>query len=133
MPWRELGGRRTEHFDGTSLYCALSGAAVLSGGLLAPGTRHRNNHVLSPLLEQTQNSGHNKRGTKMIRVALQRSRAETIYIEFDAVPLEKEDDFRCITDGEIGFEAAKQISVELHQGHVKGHIDGHHWYRQAGS
>ena len=44
----------------------------------------------------------------------------------------KEDDFRCITMGKIDFESAKQISVELHHGHVKGHIDGHHWYRQAG-
>jgi hypothetical protein len=69
----------------------------------------------------------------MIRVALLRRGAEMTCIEFDAVPLEKEDDFRCVTDGEIGFESAKQISVELHHGHVKGHIDGHHWYRQAGS
>jgi hypothetical protein len=68
----------------------------------------------------------------MIRVAPQRSGPEMTYIEFTAVPLENEDDFRCITDGEIGFESAKQISVEVHQGRLAGRIDGQAWYRQAG-
>jgi hypothetical protein len=69
----------------------------------------------------------------MIRVALQRSTSETIYIEFDAVPLEKKDDYHCAPGGEISFESAKQISVELYQGRVKGHFEGRHWYRQAGA
>ena len=69
----------------------------------------------------------------MIRVALMRGGREATCVEFDAVPLEKEDGFRCIPDGGIGFESANQISVELHQGRLTGRIDGQAWYRQAGT
>jgi hypothetical protein len=62
----------------------------------------------------------------MIRVALRCSRSEAIYIEFDAVPLEREDGFRCFPDGEIGFENAKQISLELYQGRLAGRIERGH-------
>jgi hypothetical protein len=36
----------------------------------------------------------------VIRVKLQRSGAEPMYVEFDAIPLEEEDDFRCVPHGQ---------------------------------
>ena len=69
----------------------------------------------------------------MIRVALLRSESATVYIDFDSVPLEREADFRCIPKGEISFESAEQIALELHQGRLTGRLGGQAWYRQAGS
>jgi hypothetical protein len=57
----------------------------------------------------------------------------TVHVEFTAIPLDEETGFRCIPDGGIGFESAKQIARELCAGRVKGQIEGHRWFRQAGS
>lgn len=69
----------------------------------------------------------------MIRVALFDGSPSVKYAEFDVVPLERPDQFRCSPEGLLGFEDARAISRELSKGRVRGWIARIRWYRQAGT
>jgi hypothetical protein len=68
----------------------------------------------------------------MVRVAVFCSGQAIVYIGFDTIPLRQEDGFRCIPDGTVSCESARQIALALSAGRIKGQVEGHPWYRQAG-
>jgi hypothetical protein len=67
----------------------------------------------------------------MIRVTLFDSDSGEKYIEFDAVPLEREEDFRCVPAGLLPFHSVQQIAQDLERGDVSGWVAGYRWYRSV--
>jgi hypothetical protein len=80
---------------------------------------------------ESEESQQNRNGG-MIRVRLiDRPSDEPKFVEFRAVPLVSEADFRCRPEGLLSFQSAVQVSREVQSGQVKGRIGTYTWYRQA--
>jgi len=79
-------------------------------------------------LDPTGVNGHHE----MIRVALFDGKPGVKVVEFDAVPLEREADFRCDPEGLLAFHLTQEIAKELQRGCVDGWVAGYHWHRLAG-
>lgn len=67
-----------------------------------------------------------------IRVRLFDGTASVNIVEFHEVPLEDPANYHCQPEGCLSFPLAREISLELKRGEVKGWISGIPWYRQAG-
>ncbi len=68
----------------------------------------------------------------MIRVALFDDEPGVKVVEFDAIPLEREADFRCDPEGLLSFYLAQELASELQRGDVEGWVAGYRWHRLAG-
>ena len=54
------------------------------------------------------------------------------YIEFDAAPLERDDQYRDFPPDCLDAAAARRIAQEMSDGLVSGYVGPYRWYRQAG-
>ena len=75
-----------------------------------------------------------KRGHhEMIRVALFDDKPGVKVVEFDAIPLEREADFRCDPEGLLlSFHLAQELASGLQRGDMDGWVAGYRWHRLAG-
>ena len=67
----------------------------------------------------------------MIRVALFDGKPGVKVVEFEAIPLEREADFRCDPEGVLSFHLARQVAHDLQRGDMVGWVVGYRWHRLA--
>jgi hypothetical protein len=67
-----------------------------------------------------------------IRVAFFNGKLGARYAEFDVVPVERPDQYRCIPPDLLSFAVARHVSEELSEGRIDGWAERYRWYRQVG-
>ncbi len=68
----------------------------------------------------------------MIRVKVDDGNRKAEFVEFLAIPLQQESDFRCSSPGLLSYNEAMQVAAELAEGKVHGQIAGKCWHRWVG-